>query len=258
MQQCGVGQKVVVWQMLEVLPISASRGMASEVSRAGGASQPDNWLSTFWLCGSWKLTVMIDTIARVVNCAIAHAITSAVATAAILTTTIVPINAQQRLTEQSRVAINGIGPVRVGMTVAEAERAAGVTFRLQDPPGRDVSCYYMVPNRGVRGLAFMVILPQAGRPDRQQGRIARVDIASNSPVLTISGAGIGDFEARIRTLYPGIQSSPHAYIGNWRYLTLVPQNEVDRAYRLVFETDGRRVRSFRAGKLPEVDYPEGC
>ncbi len=219
MQQCRVEQQVMVWQMLEALPISASRRMAS---------------------------------------AITSAIASAITSAAIIATTIVPTSAQQRLTEQSRVAINGIGPVRVGMTVAEAERAAGVTFRLQNPLGRDVSCYYMVPSRGVRGLAFMVIPPQAGRPNRQQDRIARVDIASNSPVLTISGAGIGDFETRIRTLYPGIQSNPHAHIENWRYLTLLPQNEVDRTYRLVFETDGRVVRSFRAGKLPEVDYTEGC
>ena len=32
----------------------------------------------------------------------------------------------------------------------------------------------------------------------------------------------------------------------------------DRNYRIVFETDGKRVLRFRAGKLPEVEYIEGC
>jgi hypothetical protein len=37
-----------------------------------------------------------------------------------------PLFTQVGLTEQSKVAIDGIGPVRVGMTIAEAEKSAGV------------------------------------------------------------------------------------------------------------------------------------
>jgi hypothetical protein len=33
---------------------------------------------------------------------------------------------QAQLTEQSKLAINGIGPIRVGMTVDEASHSAGV------------------------------------------------------------------------------------------------------------------------------------
>ncbi|WP_255327297.1 hypothetical protein [Synechocystis sp. PCC 7509] len=40
-------------------------------------------------------------------------------------------------------------------------------------------------------------------------------------------------------------------------MTFIPKDKSDRFYRLVFETDGKRVLSFRAGKLPEVEYVEG-
>jgi hypothetical protein len=176
----------------------------------------------------------------------------------VLLTTILPSSAQMRLTEQSRVTINGIGAVQVGMTVAEAERAAGISLQVQYPRKPNASCYYMVPSRGVRGVGLMVINPREGQPDKQQDRIARVDIGRNSPVMTISGAKVGDPEVRIKTLYPNIQVTPHNHVSGGHYLTLVPQDEGDRAYRLVFETDGRRVTHFRAGKLPEVEYAQGC
>lgn len=36
------------------------------------------------------------------------------------------VNAQPQLIERSKLAIDGIGPIRVGMTVAEASRSAGI------------------------------------------------------------------------------------------------------------------------------------
>jgi hypothetical protein len=37
-----------------------------------------------------------------------------------------------------------------------------------------------------------------------------------------------------------------------------PQTAQDKEFRIVFETDGNRVDRFRAGRLPEVKFPEGC
>ena len=37
-----------------------------------------------------------------------------------------------------------------------------------------------------------------------------------------------------------------------------PASAVDSAYRTIFETNAIRVTTFRAGRLPEVDYIEGC
>lgn len=91
------------------------------------------------------------------------------------------------------------------------------------------------------------------------GRVARIDVWQNRQITTLSGAKIGDSEARIKALYPGqIQVSLHQYVRGGHYLTFVPRDKSDRNYRVVFETDGKTVTRFRAGKLPEVEYVEGC
>ncbi|MBD2440544.1 hypothetical protein [Nostoc sp. FACHB-110] len=154
--------------------------------------------------------------------------------------------AQTKLTNQSKVTINGIGPVRVGMTVNQAATAAGTRLVGSSPNN---TCYYVSPQGQRNQIGFMVT----------GGRIARVDIYKNSQITTVKGAKIGDTEARIKALYPGqIQVSPHNYVPKGHYLSFVPKDRSDRNYRVIFETDGKRVTLIRAGKLPEVEYVEGC
>jgi len=158
----------------------------------------------------------------------------------------VSVNAQSKLTNQSKVFINGIGSVQVGMTVAQASRAAGTRF-VSEGYDSNPQCYYIEPQGSPKDVAFMV----------SNGRIARVDIFKGS-ISTAKGAKIGDTEARIKSLYPGqIRVSKHKYT-NGHYLTFVPRDASDKNYRLVFETDGKRVTQFRSGKLPEVEFIEGC
>ncbi|MBW4664272.1 MAG: hypothetical protein KME01_08745 [Chroococcus sp. CMT-3BRIN-NPC107] len=159
-------------------------------------------------------------------------------------------SAQTKITNQSKVNIYGIGAIRVGMTVTEASRVEGTKLVYK---GKNVepSCDFVFPQGAPKGLGFMVV----------DGRIARVDVYDKSFITTLSGAKIGDTEARIKALYPGqIKVTPHKYTGDsgGHYLTYVPKDKSDRNYRLVFETDGKRVTNFRAGKLPEVEYVEGC
>lgn len=176
-------------------------------------------------------------------------VTFFMATLSLFFVTVLPLIAQAQLTEQSKVYINGIGPVLVGMTVSEASKAAGRRLVSTGDSGGGSNCFYLTPEGGPRAVGFMVT----------DGRISRVDIWSDSRVTTLSGAGIGDTEARIKALYPGkIQVSPHKYIQGGHYLTFVPKDGSDSNYRLVFETDGNRVTQYRAGKLPEVEFVEGC
>ncbi len=160
-------------------------------------------------------------------------------------------NAQTKSPNKSKVAINGIGSIRVGMTVAQASKAAGTKLISIKDYAMELGCYYVQPQSAPKELGLMVV----------DGRIARVDIYEKSSITTLSGAKIGDPESRIKALYPGqIKVSPHKYTGNTggHYLTFVPKDESDRNFRLIFETDGKRVTSFRSGKLPEVEYVEGC
>ena len=68
-----------------------------------------------------------------------------------------------------------------------------------------------------------------------------------------------DTEARIKSLYPGqIDVTEHPFEQRGHYLIFLPKDNADKNYRIVFETDGNRVTNFRSGKLPEVEYPDGC
>ncbi len=173
-----------------------------------------------------------------------------------------PIFAQPQLTEQSEVFINGIGPIRVGMTVAEAETSAKVKLIEKGGRAGTGGCYFLRPQSGPQNLAFMVISDREdNRIVRNQDRIARVDVYKGSRTTTLSGAKVGDTEAKIKSLYPNrIQVTPHKYTAQQggHYLTFMPKDVVDRDFRLVFETLQGRVTQFRSGKLPEVEFVEGC
>lgn len=160
---------------------------------------------------------------------------------------IVPSLSQSKLTETSPLIINGIGDVRVGMNLKQAETAAGTKLIVTDEPNR--YCFYVKPQGRPEGIGFMMV----------DYKIARVDIFDNPRMATLSGAKIGDTEDRIKSIYPGqIQVTPHKYDNNGHYLTFVPKDRQYRQYRLVFETDGKKVTRFRSGKLPEVEFVEGC
>jgi len=88
-------------------------------------------------------------------------------------------------------------------------------------------------------------------------RIGRVDVDSGA-VATSTGARIGDSEDRIKSLYPNrVTVSPHEYTDG-HYLTVESGSEADSLYRIIFETDGKRVLNYRAGTRPSVEYVEGC
>jgi hypothetical protein len=145
--------------------------------------------------------------------------------------------------------INGIHPIRIGMTVMEATKAVGLPARTEGDVASQ-GCFYYRFQGGVPGVLMMVM----------GDRIVRVDIGSDSKITTRSGAGIGSTEAQIKALYPGqIEVTPHPYISGGHYLTFVPKSAADRKYRIIFETDATgKVTTFRAGQMPQVGAIEGC
>lgn len=180
-------------------------------------------------------------------------VTLLIGTIVILAVWVTSVNAQAQLTENSKLALNGIGPIRVGMTVDEASKSAGVKLIKSGSGGPDeYECSYVHPQVAPKEIGFMVV----------KGRIARVDI-NNKRMTTLRGAKIGNSQEQIMKLYPGqIKVTPHHYVSappqNGKYLTFVPKDAADKNYRLVFETSKNRVDRFRSGKLPEVEYIEGC
>jgi hypothetical protein len=144
------------------------------------------------------------------------------------------------------VTEQGLGPLHAGMTY---EQVTAVVPGRFTPPVADSteSCVYAVWDSAPPGIRVMV----------EGGTVGRVDVTDGT-TATAAGVRIGDAEARVDSLYPGrVRRLPHKYTDG-RYLIVVAQAPLDTLLRLVFETDGERVTSYRAGRFPPVEYVEGC
>jgi hypothetical protein len=133
------------------------------------------------------------------------------------------------------------------MTVAEA--AAVVPGSFSSPSGDDANeCEYASWSEAPAGVHVMLA----------SGTVARIDVDS-AAVLTAAGGGVGVSAARIDSLYPGrVRRMPHKYEANGAYLVVLAEAPADTMNRIVFETDGRLVKSYRAGRFPQVEYVERC
>jgi hypothetical protein len=140
------------------------------------------------------------------------------------------------------VTPRGIGSVTVG---ANARDALGLNVTLADAPGADQACAYVRSGRLPAGVGVLAI----------KGEVARIDVDSGR-VATLEGVRIGDPEARVREVYANrVKQEPHKYETPGHYLIVTP---ADQGYRIIFETDGKAVTSYRAGRMPEVEWVEKC
>ena len=135
----------------------------------------------------------------------------------------------------------GIGDVKAGMSVKEANAVLGNVLVI---PAKLQECDYVRP-KSPKNLAFMV----------EKGEISRVEVQPGSDIATVAGAKIGDSEDRIKSLYPGVEVKPAKYTPG-HYLEVTPNNGGNN--RIIFETDGKKVVKYRSGRLPSVEYVEGC
>jgi hypothetical protein len=160
-----------------------------------------------------------------------------------------PAPTQERLTSASRLRLDGIGPIQVGMTLEEATVAAGVPLRIDPRTDLGRGCAHAVADGGPQDLRFMVV----------DGRIVRVEVG-RSPNLTLSGVGTGSTVDEVLATYPNrIRVQPNPYIGHLGGRDLLYVTDEGSSHLgLMFETDGLRVRTFRSGFLGAVMAPEGC
>lgn len=176
--------------------------------------------------------------------------TAPTTTTTVAVTTTIPLvqPVNPNLGSSDTITTGGFGPIRIGMNPQEANIAAGYGLAIKDFV--DESCYYLGPEPVLDNLGFMV----------SNGTIARVDVFPGGTVTSRSGAKIGMTEAQIIGLFGDqIKPEPHKYVTGGKYLVFVPVDEADKNFRVVFETDANGVvTSFRAGRLPEVEWVEGC
>jgi hypothetical protein len=144
------------------------------------------------------------------------------------------------------VTATGYGPLRIGMTAANAATAIGAP--IPNMAGLDTACAYLPVKTAPAGMRIMIT----------GGTVARIEVDS-SEVTTGLGARVGDTEARVHELYGSrVSVQPHKYLPNGHYLIVAPVPPTDSSFRLIFETDGSHITRYRAGRLPQVEWVEGC
>lgn len=138
---------------------------------------------------------------------------------------------------------NGIGPVEIGMSLAQLNAALHANFKI--PARKDEqSCFYVKPKLHP-AVAFMI----------EDGRLSRIDVEKPG-VRTDSGIQVGDLESRVSEVYGNrVVVEDHQYFEKGHYLT-IPSKDGRSAVR--FETNEGKIASFYAGTFQAIRYVEGC
>lgn len=139
----------------------------------------------------------------------------------------------------AKITTAGLGPIKIGMTEHQVERAGHRRITRRGGAGTG-ECTTATLGDKVYGLFTGNLL-------------ARIYVG-NRRYATRSGIRAGDTEAAVYAAYPGqIVTLPHEYDPDGHYLEIRDGNR-----KVVFETDGHRVEQISTGRMPEINYVEGC
>jgi hypothetical protein len=143
------------------------------------------------------------------------------------------------------VSSRGIGPLEFGMTAATmAQVLNDSTLARIDTRA---SCTYVHPKR----------VPHAASLMMSHGVFVRVDVDS-AGVLTEAGIGVGDSEVSVLVINSG-----RARIESYKYNGPLSHNLIVTSVTypenlMIFETDGRSILHYRAGKRASAELAERC
>lgn len=173
-------------------------------------------------------------------------IATSTTTTSTTTTTVAPdFEGEPEFDSSSSVSTVGIDAVTFGMTISQAEAALAGTLVPVDG-ATEGDCYLIRPGGGPAGVELTVTL----------GTIERVDVTAPE-ITTRSGAGVGMTEDDLFALFGDrLTSSPRTGGGNT--IVFTPADAGDAAFRVIFETDGSMVTSFRSGRVPQVEATAPC
>lgn len=142
---------------------------------------------------------------------------------------------------------SSLGDIRIGMTLAALQRAIGT---LADTTKLNRACDIVSASDPYRLPAGVSII-------QVNGRVARIDVENDS-IATDKGIRVGDTEAKVKEAYgSSVIAEPHKYIDG-HYLEIKFGTDSATAKGIVYETDGKKVTTFRAGFWDPVRWVEGC
>lgn len=146
----------------------------------------------------------------------------------------------------ARLTLDGLGPLGIGMTLDQAQKAIGRSIQVHYASGS--AC----------GDADIPSPPSGLRVMFSNQRLVRIDVVGSSHVATRSGIHLGSTEQDVMRTYPGritVEPDPIAPDAHW--LVFTPHDQSGRL--LIFETDEtNKVVMLRDGEAEAVRLAEGC
>ena len=144
------------------------------------------------------------------------------------------------LDDNSTVSTVGLDSVHFGMTVQQAQEAAG---SLMVPIAPVSACYHVVPHGAPEGIVFLV----------HSGTIERVDINSG-PITTRSGVGVGTPDETVIDLF-GASIEREVRPDGTVDLIFVPRDAGDANFRVIFNVADGRVRALQVRAVALHPHP---
>jgi hypothetical protein len=150
--------------------------------------------------------------------------------------------AQAKAPAAWRLAPDGFGPLRVGMSFAQVRKLAPGLKATPVDLRASARCDQL-PLPGHPGVALMFV----------DDELRRIDLFRPGPHTT-RGIQPGDPVERAMRAYPGLAAAPRAYEEeDERFLTAR-----SGANAIRFETENGRIENIYAGRWAQVQYIEGC
>ena len=145
------------------------------------------------------------------------------------------------LTNDSRLGFDGIGPVHAGMSLDEAERAAGVALTRSQLP----ACDALATGEDPDGVEFLFI---------GEDGLQFVFVREGSPIRTEQGVALGDSEQAVLDVHPDAEViNPDVEVHR-----VVVRQPGDNGRRLIYEIDRGRVSVMWSGPFGAEQSDEVC
>jgi hypothetical protein len=144
-----------------------------------------------------------------------------------------------------RLGFAALGPIEVGMTLEEAQRAAGVPLHDEQ---LHPDCSEWFPFSESQAVEFVAV----------DGRLALIDVGA--PVVTAEGIGSGATRDDIASAYGAEHMHESTNRFGIREISVSSTDPALTTFRMLFLLDrsGERVERMRSGLAQEMVRDEGC
>ncbi|MHB1205002.1 MAG: hypothetical protein ACYCZX_05510 [Rhodospirillaceae bacterium] len=154
---------------------------------------------------------------------------------------------------------DGLGPVRIGMTVSQAEKALGAKLKPFNPTDGYSTASCWQTHRADEPDAAVIYMIWYGKIVRIAVYRRDDDKRSGPPIATDKGIRIGDSDARVKEVYgPSLKVEVDPQADNEEQGSDLTTFTKSKRRGITYETADRKVVNFRAGLPKATLLSEGC